>query len=155
MQKKINKLLIFSIFLLYFSGFCSVEAEPPQTSVRVGIYHNPPLVSIGPTGAPRGLFIDILTVIAGQENWNLQFLRGTWSDQLARLEAGQIDLLPAIAIDDTREKQFLFIDETVIANWAQVFVPEDSPIHSIPDLDGLTIAVLSDDIYYTGEPGIA
>ncbi|MCU7811601.1 MAG: PAS domain-containing protein, partial [Candidatus Thiodiazotropha sp. (ex Notomyrtea botanica)] len=47
------------------------------------------------------------------------------------------------------------IDETVIANWAQVFVPEDSPIHSIPDLDGLTIAVLSDDIYYTGEPGIA
>ncbi|MCU7851498.1 MAG: EAL domain-containing protein [Candidatus Thiodiazotropha sp. (ex Monitilora ramsayi)] len=154
-QKKTINLLIFCLFFLFLDGIGRTKAEPSQTSVRVGIYHNPPLVSIGPTGTPRGLFIDILIAIAGQENWNLQFLRGTWSDQLTRLETGKIDLLPAIAIDDTREKQFLFIDETVIANWAQVFVPEDSPVQSIPDLDGLTIAVLSDDIYYTGEPGIA
>ncbi|MCU7844096.1 MAG: EAL domain-containing protein [Candidatus Thiodiazotropha sp. (ex Monitilora ramsayi)] len=142
------------LFLLLLSNLGRLSAAPNQLTVRVGVYHNPPLVSISSTGAPRGIFIEILSAIARHENWHLQYFRGTWSEQLSRLQAGQIDLLPAIAIDDTREKRFLYNEETVIANWGQIFVPEDSGIQSLPDLDSQVIAVLQDDIYYIGEPGI-
>jgi hypothetical protein len=36
----------------------------------------------------------------------------------------------------------------VLANWGQVYTREDGP-QSIPDLEGQTIAVVQDDIYYT------
>ncbi|MCU7890194.1 MAG: transporter substrate-binding domain-containing protein [Candidatus Thiodiazotropha sp. (ex Ustalcina ferruginea)] len=115
---------------------------------------NPPLVTTDQKGHPGGLFIEILQQIAVQEGWALNFAVGTWSDQLRRLSMGKIDLLPAIAINDTRQQRFLFTDQTVIANWAQIFVPEDSNIQSVPDLDGKRIAVLHDDIYITGDSGL-
>lgn len=151
-NRVINLLNLLLLFLLLPGLVQAVETSP--TRVRVGIYNNPPLVSLGPSGAPQGLFIDILEAIATQEHWELQYLHGSWSDQLTRLKAGRIDLLPAIAEDGERGQQFLFNDETVIVNWAQIFVPENSSIQSILDLDGRRIAVLSDDVYLTGEHGI-
>ncbi|MEW8429587.1 MAG: hypothetical protein G8D61_07720, partial [gamma proteobacterium symbiont of Ctena orbiculata] len=45
--------------------------------------------------------------------------------------------------------------QSVVSNWAQIFVPEASTIQSLPDLDGKRIAVLRDDIYITGKNGLA
>ncbi|MCU7925991.1 MAG: EAL domain-containing protein [Candidatus Thiodiazotropha sp. (ex Dulcina madagascariensis)] len=144
-------LLLLLYTLLIFSS--ALPGQIP-TTLRVGIYMNPPLVTTDLRGRPGGLFIDILEQIARQEGWKLRYIVGTWSDQLQRLSTGSIDLLPAIAFNEARQQRFLFSDHTVIANWGQIFVSEDSDIQSIPDLDGKRIAVLRDDVYITADPGL-
>jgi diguanylate cyclase (GGDEF)-like protein/PAS domain S-box-containing protein len=122
--------------------------------VRVGVYHTPPLVTIGPSGTAGGFFIGILKEIAEKENWQLQFVRGTWQEQLRRLESGQIDLLPAIAVNSERLEKFHFLDESLITNWGQIFLPKNSTIQSLRDLNGLKIAVLESDTYLSGNQGL-
>jgi diguanylate cyclase (GGDEF)-like protein/PAS domain S-box-containing protein len=131
-----------------------ILADEPPDRIKVGIYNNPPLVTTNQAGSPTGLFIDVLEEIASKEGWKLHYVAGTWSDSLQRLLSGKIDLLPAIAINKERQQQFLFIDQSLLSNWAQIFVPENSPIQSIPDLNGKIIAVMRDDIYVTGEHGL-
>ncbi|MCM8856828.1 MAG: transporter substrate-binding domain-containing protein [Candidatus Thiodiazotropha sp.] len=149
----VNKGWLLLLFIILLITNNTVLGQPSDT-LRIGIYNNPPLVTTDQKGHPGGLFIEILQQIATQEGWALSFVAGTWSDQLHRLSMGKIDLLPAIAINDTRRQRFLFIDQTVIANWAQIFVPEDSNIQSVPDLNGKRIAVLRDDVYITGDSGL-
>ncbi|MES9834455.1 MAG: EAL domain-containing protein [Candidatus Thiodiazotropha sp. DIVDIV] len=144
-------ILLFAFSLLIF---CSIAHGTTTTTLRVGVYKNPPLVDTGSKGQPRGLFIDILEHIAYQEGWKLRYIPGTWSDQLHRLATGKIDLLPAVAFNHARNKRFLFSDETIIANWGQVYVPEGSEIQAITDLNGKNIAVLTKDIYLTAEHGL-
>lgn len=154
-RKRFINLLNLLILLLFFPLLPGGAGnEPPPNTLRVGIYQNPPLLSIGADGKPRGFFIDILNVIAAREGWNLRYIDGDWSEQLVRLKSGHIDLLPAIGITRRRALDFLFIDETAIVNWAQVLVPRGSAIQSLPNLDGRRIAVMQDDIYLTGEEGL-
>ncbi len=132
---------------------CAV-VQGSVTPIRVGIYDNPPLVSTDPSGHPEGLFIDLLEQIAQQEGWRLAYVVGNWSDQLSRLSRGTIDILPVIAYNNSRAQHFLFSDQTVLANWAQVYTREGSPIQSITDLDNKNIAYLRDDIYISGHDGL-
>ncbi|MCG8074233.1 MAG: EAL domain-containing protein [Candidatus Thiodiazotropha taylori] len=143
--------LLIAIGLLINWGIA--QANTPMT-LRVGVYKNPPLVDTDSMGRPGGLFIDILEQIAHQEGWKVRYVLGTWSDQLYRLSAGKIDLLPAIAINDSRKKRFLFSDQTVIANWGQIYVAENSDIQTIADLHEKNIAVLTDDVYLTSKNGL-
>jgi diguanylate cyclase (GGDEF)-like protein/PAS domain S-box-containing protein len=144
--------LILLVFFILFH--CGVASAVNPTSLKVGIYNNPPLVDTDLKGRPGGLFVDIIKHIADREGWKTRFVLGTWSDQLYRLSTGSIDLLPGIAINETRNKRFLFSDETIIANWGQVYVPENSEIQSIPDLHEKDIAVLRDDLFITSENGL-
>ncbi|MES9972299.1 MAG: EAL domain-containing protein [Candidatus Thiodiazotropha sp.] len=130
------------------------QSDQPVSLVKVGIYDNPPLITTNQTGIPGGLFIDTLKEIASQEGWKLHFVTGTWSDGLHRLSTGKIDLLPAIAINPARQQRFIFTEQSLLSNWAQIFVAEGSPIQSLPDLDGKRIAVMRDDIYVSGEKGL-
>ncbi len=134
--------------------FCGIAHATTTTTLRVGVFKSPPSVDTDSKGQPRGLFIDILESVAYQEGWKLRYIPGTWSDQLYRLSTGKIDLLPAIAFNQARNKRFLFSDETIIANWGQMYVLEGSEIQSIPDLNGKKIAVLSKDIFLTSEHGL-
>ncbi|MEW8029313.1 MAG: EAL domain-containing protein [Candidatus Thiodiazotropha sp.] len=131
-----------------------VQADQTASSLKVGIYNNPPLVTTNQAGSPGGLFIEILKEIASKEGWKLHYVAGTWSENLQRLSTGKIDLLPAIAVNAARQQRFIFIEQGLISNWAQIFVPETSSIKSFPDLDGKRIAVLRDDVYITGTGGL-
>ncbi|MET0029178.1 MAG: EAL domain-containing protein [Candidatus Thiodiazotropha sp.] len=142
--------LLLVLILLVQCGM----AQGAVTAIRVGIYDNPPLVSTDPSGHPEGLFIDLLEQIAKQESWQLVYVVGNWSDLLSRLSRGKIDILPGIAYNEERGRRFLFSDQTVLANWGQIYVRENSPIQSIPDLDNKNIAVLRDDVYVSGHDGL-
>jgi diguanylate cyclase (GGDEF)-like protein/PAS domain S-box-containing protein len=143
-------LLLFSVLFVDVG-----QGDPPNTLLKVGIYNNPPLVSANQTGSPSGLFIQVLEEIASKEGWKLHYVAGTWSDNLHRLNTGKIDLLPAISTNVPGQRRFLFTDQSLISNWAQIFVAETSPIQTISELDGKRIAVLRDDIYLRGDGGLA
>ena len=138
--------LLFLILLCLVAT--TVPAAQGQTLIRVGVYQDKPLVFIDEAGRVEGLYPDILEHIAGQEGWSIEYVPGSWSQCLVRLEAGIIDLLTAIGFSEAREERFVFNQEAVVTNWAQVYVRQGSDIETMIDLSGTTMAVVSNDIYF-------
>ncbi len=115
--------------------------------LTVGIYDNPPLVFLQADQSPGGFFIDILEEVSRHENWKLQFRYCHWSECLQLLKEGKIDILPAIAYSEARAGWAIFTDETVLVNWAVVCRAANAEFETLPELQGLRVAVLQDDIF--------
>ena len=117
-------------------------------AIRVGTYANEPLVFRDAGGAPQGIYIDLLETIARKRGWTLRYVEGTWDECLQRLQRGEIDLLVAIGYSEERARLVDFSREPVVVNWGQVYVAPSSPIRSLLDLTGRTLAVVRGDVYY-------
>ncbi|WP_419655555.1 two component system sensor histidine kinase, hybrid [Desulfosarcina variabilis str. Montpellier] len=139
---------IFATFLI-FNSLSIPDTEAAKT-IKVGIYNNKPLVFVDAKGEPKGIFVDLLNHIAAKEQWNLEYVFGSWPECLDRLESGKIDLLTGIASSTKRAKKYNFTYESVITNWGQIYVSKDSGIKSILDLDGKKISVKMKDIHHYG-----
>ncbi len=123
-------------------------------NIRVGIYNNPPKTFIDEQGDPTGIWVDIMDYIGEQEGWEIKYISGVWSDNLARLESNEIDILGDIAFSQERNLIYDYNKEAVLTNWATLYTKLDSNIESIIDLNGKKVAVLENDIHYIGQEGI-
>jgi ABC-type amino acid transport substrate-binding protein len=121
-------------------------AQEGSRVVRVGLFEVPPTLYSDEQGAPRGLYADILTEIAGQENWELQWVPGTWAEGLARLREGRLDLMPVVTPTPERDLWLDFCSESILMVWGQVFLPEGSKVQNVLDLEGRRVAIMKDDI---------
>ncbi len=148
-------LIVFSLVILCFTLLCSPVFADSSETVRVGIYENEPKIFTGTNNAPSGFWPEIIDYIASQENWQVEYIPGTWEQSLARLQAGEIDIMPDVAFSDERSLLYHFSEETVYMSWSSVYTTKDKAIHSILDLEGKTIAVLKDSINVKGTEGIA
>ena len=117
-----------------------------ENTPRVGIYQNRPLVFIDSEGDPNGIFIDTLEHIASEEGWEIEYIFTTWSENLTRLEAGEIDLLVGVGYTKEREKVYDFSDG-ILTDWGQVYVKSGSDIQSLLDLEGRRVAGVGGEIY--------
>ena len=135
---------------LCLSGFfllCMMSNQVFAEQVKVGVYSNKPLVFQDEKGEFQALTIDVLRYIAGQENWDLQFVPGTWTECLQRLEKGETDLQVAIAVSDERKKIFSYPEQTMITNWGRLYRHPGTAAESLLDLDGKSAAFLEKDIH--------
>ena len=133
--------------VLILVWLCAGTASATR-ELRVGVYQNKPKVFLDEKGQAQGIFIDILRTIADDEGWSLTFVPGTWTECLDRLEIGEIDLMPDVAYSDERAERYDFHQNTILNNWAQVYIPPGSDIGTVLDLEGKRLAVLRDDISY-------
>lgn len=116
--------------------------------LRVGLYQNLPKVGWTEDGRPAGIFVDLLDEIAEKEHWTIQYVPGTWAEGLDRLAAGEIDLMPDVAITPEREEQFAFHREAALSSWLQIFARRGSGIRTLVDLEQTRIAVLDRSIQH-------
>jgi len=111
-------------------------------TLRVGLYENPPKIFTGEDGAPAGLFPELLDAVAADEGWDLEYVPCEWSDCLAMVEAGELDLMPDVAWTAERARLFDLNSVAVANGWSQVFVRDGLEAEALEDLGGLRIAVL-------------
>ena len=138
-------LLLTFCAILIFQGAWPSLAERPQL-IRVGIFQNRPIVFQDEHGVPQGLYVDLLRKIAEEEDWEIEFVPGSWGQGLKRLRTGEIDLMTSIAYTKERDKHMDFSSENVLMMWGQVYVKPDSDIQNILDLMGQKVAILKDGI---------
>lgn len=136
-----------AIFLILF-WLLPTGAE--AQTLRVGVYHNPPLIFSEPPGKGSGLFPELLKKIAKEKGWTLEYIPGSWSECLSGLLDGTLDVLPAIAYTHQRAQIYDFTEQTILSNWGQIYLQPGIKIESILQLDGKTIAVKRKDVYYQG-----
>jgi len=115
--------------------------------LRVGIYENPPKLSLDrEQDRPSGILGDLLVEIARQEQWRLQTVPCEWIECLAALKEGRIDLLPDVAESPERRAQMAFHRVPSLRSWSQVFARDKERLASPLDLAGRRIAVLRDSV---------
>lgn len=138
-----TKLLLMAVIWLSMSLAFNAQA---QTTLRVGVYHNPPKFMLDEAGEPSGIFGELVREIAAQEGWQLEPVRCEWQQCLQLLQSGQIDLMPDVAFTDNRDQRFAFHQKPMLLSWSQLYHSRDSAISSLIDLDGKTVAFLDDSV---------
>lgn len=138
--------LILSFFLM---ANASSLVYARKVVVKVGVYDNPPILYKTEAGKYKGLAIEILEYIASEEGWDIEYVSGTWSECLKKLENGEIDIQAYIAHSAKRAKKYSYTNETLFSNWGQVFKQPGSNIESILDLNQKTVVLLKNAIHNT------
>lgn len=132
-------------FLLMLGALALAWPAHAQT-LRVGLYENEPKLFTSPHGEASGIFPDLLRAVAAQEGWTLQFVRCEWSDCLAQLERGELDLMPDVAQTDERLRRFAFHQTPALQSWSQLYRRPGLTVNTVLDVQGLRIAVLRDSV---------
>ncbi|MCI5212152.1 MAG: hypothetical protein D3910_25995, partial [Candidatus Electrothrix sp. ATG2] len=135
--------------LLALSLFCFVPLSPCQgkSTIRVGIYDNAPIVYQTKDGKPHGLSIEVLQYVAAKKDWTLEYVFGSWSQCLSRLEKGEIDIQVYIAYTEERAKKYDFTQQTLLGNWGVVYSNSENSIETILDLKDKRVALLSQAVH--------
>jgi two-component sensor histidine kinase/ABC-type amino acid transport substrate-binding protein len=118
-------------------------------TVRVGVFPAAPLVLMQ-DGKPAGLFIDLVEYFATALDWRVEYVPGTWTEQLARLEKGEIDLLPAVGFTTARTAIFDFSKNPVYIDSGVLFTNPKFTLHTVHDLQGKRVAALRGSIFTSG-----
>jgi len=149
-QRLLSARTIVSLVLLV--GCSSLLAAE---RVRVGIYQNRPKVFIDEQGRPQGVFVDVLEYVAQREDWTLEYVPGTWAECLARLGAGQLDLMVDVAETAERAEIYSFHDEPVLSSWGEIYARPGLTIRTMLDLHGKTAVTLRGGVYADRFPALA
>lgn len=114
--------------------------------IKVGVYDNPPKIFINDNGQPDGIFWRLIENMAAGENWQLQPVMCEWNDCLLQLESGAIDLMPDVAVSESRSERFMYHREPALLSWSQVYAQDDTDLLSLLDLADKRIAILQGSI---------
>jgi PAS domain S-box-containing protein len=147
------------ILLMVVIGIVPLLPAPSQPSpepllIRVGAYENHPKIYSDKAGKFMGIFPELLSYVAQQEGWNLEYVPGNWSECLDRLERNEIDIMVDVAVSDERSEKYDFHDETVLINWGTVYTIPEFEVNSLLDLQDKKIAVMKGSIHTSGPGGI-
>ncbi len=99
----------FFLTLLLISSVYAEEAEPAKT-VRVGWYQTAGLQDVNEPSTLSGYNYEYLAKISQYENWDYEFVFGTWSDLEQQLIHGEIDLMGDVAVTEERKALYNFCD---------------------------------------------
>ena len=136
--------------LLLLLGALAWSTELGARPVRVGVYANAPKIFLDEQGRISGIFGDLLTAMAEQEDWQLQPVKCEWQDCLDSLQSAGIDLLPDVAYTEQRAGLLDFHQVAVLQSWSQLYKARGEPMQSMLDLQGKRIAVVTGSIQESG-----
>lgn len=148
MHKNIRLLLFVTVYIsfsLYSSVLAGADSGRP-IQINVGVYQNPPKLYIDSAGKASGIFIEILEEIAGNEGWELTYVPGTWQQCLQKLQKGETDLLPDVALTFQRTEDIEFNKVSVLDSWSEVYVKKKTRITKPSDLKGKYVALLDESV---------
>lgn len=148
-MKKIYILLVFIVMLVF--GLIS-HAEPLH--VKVGVYQNYPLMFKNDRGDPAGFGYEVLQQVAAKEGWETEYVFGSWPEIFKMVQNGEVDITFPVGFTLERTDIIQYNSENVVSNWGQVYLRKGIQANSMLDLDGMTIAVLRDDVYFSGKYGM-
>ena len=153
-QNILQRLFITSIiFIISLISADQLQAQN-QNIIRVGAYDNPPKISIDKNGDVSGFWPDLLSIIAKNEGWKIEYVPGTWDQCLQNLKTGNIDIMPDVAYTKKRAEAFKFSGIPILISWTRLYTRSDQhDIHDFTDLNGKKIAALLNGVNLEGPDG--
>ena len=147
---------VFCVFLL-FIGVLNADAEMANLTetehqwvsshpiLRVANETDWPPFDFSVDGRPKGYSIDLIELIGKKTGLQFEFINGfPWSELLAKFKAGDIDIMPAIYVDEERKSYISFTDGYFLQPSVIVLNKDRTDIKNLSDLDGKRLAVIQD-----------
>lgn len=147
--------LIVLVSVTVFVAGCTQEPEPAVVTNGEAEPQEPvmKLVAVGEctfapfeyvdeeTGEPAGFDVDLIKAIAEASNFEVEYKNLDWNSLIAALQTKEADLVVSgMTITDERALEVKFSDPYFESGQAWC-VEEDSPIKTLDDLSGKTVAV--------------
>ncbi len=148
-MKKNIFVFIFLIPIFLIASNSRNNASKQEIELKVGAFNYYPSIFKDKDEKIKGFIVDILSEIAINENWKINYLYGSWKEGLNRIQNDSIDLFTSVAFTEERNKFMDYSKESILTVWGGVYVRNGSEISSITDLYGKKIAVMEKD--YNGE----
>ncbi len=137
----------FSLVLLLVIGLlvpgCNKEEEKGEVVklVAAGEATFAPFEYTDEKGNLLGFDVDLIKAIAKAEGFEVEYKNLDWNSLIAALQTGEVDLVVSgMTINDERALEVAFSDPYFASGQAWA-VPEGSPMQTIHDLSGHTVAV--------------
>lgn len=146
-----NKLIIIGLLFSLSLPFVSVEARERSgkitgSTILVGSELDyPPYALVDENGKAEGFSVDLIKAVAREVGLKLEFLVGPWAEVKAKLETGEIDVLPLVAYSAEREKFFDFSRPHIISHAVAFIRKGNRGIQSLDDLRGKEVIVMRSD----------
>ena len=151
-MKKLRKVIIHIclVCLLFMQAFpiCAAAAESGEKRpVRVGVGFSNGLY-LNESGKLAGYFSLYIRQIEWLENWKLEFVEVSWPEAVAKMKAGELDLLLPTQYSEERDEFLDFSEYSGGFESIGLYVPADSEIsfNEYDALDGKTIGLESDNM---------
>mgnify|MGYP000969615573 FL=1 len=144
-------IIVFSILCL---ALTAASLQNGNRIIRVGVYENPPKIFTQTNGTVSGFWPELIEGIADKHDWQVQWVPGSWEENLARLKNNEIDILPDVGWTEERSKTYALSSETVLVSWARVYVPKGSMVETVLDLEGKKVGGLSGSLNFDGPEGL-
>jgi|GEM_PF-545573 len=155
LRKFLLPMILAFVFILTAAFFSTVAAGKEPLSIKVGAYANHPKIFMDENGRVSGFWPDLMEHIAKAENWNIEYIWGTWSEGLDRLKNKEIDIMPDVAFTEKRNKLYAFSEAPVLMSWTRMYAnQENTEIQSIRDLKNKRIAALKGSVNLEGSGGL-
>lgn len=116
------------------------------TTIKVGVYNEPPEIFIDADGNPKGVFIDLLEYIAKKQDLDIEYVRSEWPTLIDQLKTGEIDVLPNMSYTKERDSLFLLNELPILTSWLEIYSGKDARINSILDLNNKKVGVLKNSV---------
>lgn len=136
--------LLFSCCLLGALVQSPAWAEPPQR-IRVGAFNFYPGIFQDTDGVVKGFYVDALADLAKRENLRLEYVYGSWTEGLERIQSGEIDLLTSVAYTPERARFLDYTKTPLLTVWGELYVPITSEIDNITKMQDKRVAVMKND----------
>ena len=147
-----KKRILLTILLIILSAY-SLSAKE-KLHLKIGTYENSPKIFTKENGEISGFWADITNYIAQQEDWEIEWIHGSWNQCLQRLENNEIDIMVDVGVTPARQERFAFSNETVLLSWTRIYKKSGSDIQTILDLEGKRIAGLKGSFDLNGPEGL-
>lgn len=133
-----TKIKFINTCILLFMLALSLSAR----TIKVGIYSDKPIIYRDSDGSTKGFYADIINKIAESEDWDINFIDGSWSDSLNKLKDGKIDLLTSITIVEERQPLMDFNKESLYTMWGELYSSSRVKFENVSDFEGKQIGLL-------------
>jgi len=148
------KKLLVTLVILFIVLFSISFDFANEKKIKVGYYDDYPLIYKDKNGKPNGFAIDIISRLLENENYQLEYVYGTWANMLDFLKNDEIDLIVDILKSEKRDEIYDFNEKPLLLSWGKICVNTAYNIESIFDLEGLKIGYLDEDYYVVEKNGL-
>jgi HD-GYP domain-containing protein (c-di-GMP phosphodiesterase class II)/ABC-type amino acid transport substrate-binding protein len=147
-----KRIFILTIILIAISILLSFSFA--NSKLKVGYDDEYPLGFKDVNGIPSGYVVEIFNKFAEKENYEIEYIYGTWSENLTKLKNDEIDVILNILKSEKRDEIFDFNENPLVIFWGKISVNSNYKVESILDLDGLKVGYMKGDYYAVEEAGI-
>lgn len=111
--KRVVSILLILVLAFSMSSVAFATGFLPKKKVRVGHISHPGFIEHTESGEHVGYGVEYLDEICKYTNWEIEYVRDTWTNLMSQLANGEIDILPMAGHSNERAMKYDYSHQSI------------------------------------------